>query len=314
MISGSKLILLNLILLICVLNCSPYSLAKNKYSYRDKNAFEFYLKSVDYFFNGEYQQALESIAQAIDLNKSFAQFHKLKGDIHFNINEDEQALISYKNAVKYRSDFTEVYLTMGEIYKRNNNYEDAVMAYNKVLFSDQKQLDSYLELAKCYLALGNSTMSFVSLEEYKKVINEFKRQPAPDYHFLLGKTYFILKRYNDAIMELQKIKEPLDEKVYCLLGRCYYGLEEYDTGLQYFNKLLNMNNDVGEYYYYRGIYFYNKNDYEDAMTQFKLALELDNSQRDAHYYLHKIYESIGNKEEALKQYQLYNSDLPQTGE
>jgi tetratricopeptide (TPR) repeat protein len=302
------MLLTGLILLTGIFNCSPYSLPKDRYSYRDKNAFEFYLKSVDYFFNSEYQEALETIQKAIKLNKSFAQFHKLEGDIYFNLKHDDKALISYENALKYRSYFTEVYLAMAVIYKRNNDHANAVKAYDKVLLSDQKQIVAYLELADCYLVLDKSKLSLNSLEAYEKATIEYKVEPVSDYFYLLAKTYFQLKKYHEAIAELEKIKEPFNEKVYCLLGRCYYGLNEFDTGLHYFNKLLN-NNNIGEYYYYRGIYFYNKNNLEDALTQFKRALELDESQIEVHYYLSRIYELKGDTEEALKQYKLYKSDV-----
>ena len=304
--------LIALILLIVIFNCDPYSLPKSKYSYQDKNAFEFYLKSVDLYLNGEYQQALQTIQTAIKLNKSFAQFYKLEGDIYFNLNKYDQALTSYESALKYRSSFTEVYLVMADIYKRNNDYVNAVITYNKILLYDKKQINIYLELTECYLVMDNIKFAFNSLENYKSEIIENDIKYSNDYYYLLGKTYFQAKKYRNAIEELEKIKEPFNEKVYCLLGRCYYGLEQYEKGLQFFNTLLSVNNNVGEYYYYRGIYFYNKNNLEDAITQFERALELDKSQRESHYYLSKIYEMKGNKEAADEQTRLYQRDVEQS--
>ena len=307
MISFYKL-LLNILIIIIMVNCSPYSLPPDKSYYKEENAFNFYKKSIDYFLGGEYQLALQTIQKAIDMNENIAQFHKFKGDIYFRIKEDDKALVSYQNAIHHRSNFTEVYIKMGQIYKKNINYDDAIKVYRKVLVSDQTQINAYLELAYCYLELSRFEMALNNLENYEKIVLETKTEPAKDYYFLLGKVYFKFNRYKDAIVELEKVRKPFSQRVYYLLGRCHYGLHEYDLGLEYFNKLLSFDSEVGEYYLYRGIYFYNKNDFEDAVRQFRRALELDNSQKKAHYYLGKIYESYGKHEEAQKEFQQYNEN------
>ena len=88
-------------------------------------------------------------------------------------------------------------------------------------------------------------------------------------------------------------------------GLDYYGLENFEVGVSYFNKLLNIDKENGEWYLYRGIYYYQKNDLKDAKTQFNHALVLDAGLTESQYYLGKIYLANRDEKTALETFNLY---------
>ena len=66
-----KLIMINCLLLILIINCSPYSLPPSLQYHKEENALKYYMKSIDHFLAEEYELALESIENAIDMNRNF---------------------------------------------------------------------------------------------------------------------------------------------------------------------------------------------------------------------------------------------------
>jgi len=126
----------------------------------------------------------------------------------------------------------------------------------------------------------------------------------------LGKTLFNLGDYAESIVQLKQVGALLadDMEVLALLGRNYYALKDFESGLSFFNRLTQKDNSSGEWYLYRGIYFYHKNDYGDAKGQFMIALDLDKSLAEVQYYLAKIYESEGDLQNALISYRLYRDN------
>ena len=94
-----------------------------------------------------------------------------------------------------------------------------------------------------------------------------------------------------------------------LYGLNYYAMHEYEKGVSYFNKLLNIQPDNGLWYLYRGIYFFQKNDYNDARSQFKYALKLDPNLFEVHYYQGKMLVEENSTAEALNEFQIYRQQM-----
>ncbi len=294
-----------LIIFLCLTTCcAPYSLPEKKtYSEKD-NPYIYYAVSLEAYEAKEYHLALEKIDQALKLNDNLAQFYQLKGDIHRALYEDEKAIEAYKTAIKKRSNFIEVYEATAGIYEKHEQYEEAIRYYKRAVGLDPSRIDIILKIVNCYIQWNEMDVAEYHLNSYKKSAIEQKEPFSDRYYVLRGEVLFLMKKYKDSLDFLNKVTQP-DSLTLYLYGKNYYALNDFSTGVTYFNKLLNEDKDNGSWYLYRGIYFFNQKDYIDAKGQFKYALKLDETLYETHYYLGKIFLNEGDETAALKEFRIY---------
>ena len=309
-----KNIYIFILFLLFSISCNPYSLPEEKTVDVEKLAYSHYLKSMELVESGEYEDALDEVNQAISLNSRFAQFYQLRGDIYRHQYEYNAALISYESAVAMRSKFVDVYKSMGEIYLKLQRYEDALKSFRKVRANDPLDVDNNLDIAECYMEMNELEVAYNDLADYRRMQMMAGQELNPRYYELLGITYFRFKRYKDAIKQLEMFRQYQRQNINMLflLGKSYYQAGDFEKGLDCFNELIRIDDSVGMWYLYRGIYFYQNNNYVDAISQLKLANDLDPAIREVHLFLGRSYEAVGETEKALDELSIYRQGMPNT--
>ena len=290
------------------ISCNPYSLPENTST--KETAFTIYLEGLDLYEAGEYEQAMQKVVKAIGMNRNFAQFHQLKGDIYRKYGNSEQALQAYEEALRTRSNFTGAYRSMGEIYFEKRKYQNAIRSYKKILATDANQIDVYLDLASCYLEIGEFQIVKTNLGDYRRLAIENTVTPEDRLDLLYGKVYYKTEDFRKALEHFEAFyqKNADNQEAMFLLGRTHYALENFERGVGFFNKLIRVNAKSGAWYLYRGIYFFQKNDMQDAKGQFDYALKLDDTLHEVHYFLGRIHEIHGEISMALQKYRLYRDN------
>ena len=288
--------------LILSLQCNPYSLPENQSS-PGETAFTVYQEALGQYQAGNIDEAQVLIRKALKMNPGVAYFHELDGDIYRSQNKFREALKSYDRAIALRSNYPEVYERQAEIYISINKREEAIKAYKRILANDPTQTVAYLHIARQYMDLKEYAVALNALADYYRQKQAFNEKPEPLYFKIRGLIFIRQRMYKDAIQALTQFNalEPENSECLALLGYCCYEIEEYERGLEYFNKLIRMDDKNGNWYLYRGIYFFKKKDLNDAEEQFRLALDLNSELYVAHYYLGKIYEERGELQSALEE-------------
>jgi tetratricopeptide (TPR) repeat protein len=304
-------IALSLSLILVAIYCSPYAWPEDK-SVEKEGAFDYYLEGIDAYQKGEYMRALDQVKRAIAINKYFAQFYELEGNIFLALDNNEAALKSFFTALNYRSNFSVVLKQIGEIYFKQGNFLDAIQYFNKAFGSDNSDYSIYLDIAACHLALGDYIRADFSLKEHQRLMHQNHGVPGDRYFTLAGETYYYLGNYQESIKMLRQA-ETTDEVLY-LFGRNYYALKDYDAGLSYFNRLMQRDRSNGRWYFYRAIYYYQKCDFTDALSQFKQALVIDPTIYDAHYFIGKIHERNKEYRAAWESFRLFRESMREKDE
>lgn len=290
------------------LHCAPYSLPEEKtYSEKD-DPYMYYSESLQAYDVQDYTLALEKINQALLLNSNMALFYQQQGNIYRKLNDYDKALASYKVAIQKRSNFVDVHETIGDIYQEQRDYNEAVRYYKKAISLEPKRIDIILKMVRCYIDWGEYEVALYHLNTYEKDAEEYKLDISDQYYFLRSEVLFQMKKYEESIKNLNQIKQSTVKSLR-LLGKNYYALNDYEKGVSYFNTLISLEKDVGEWYLYRGIYFYYKKNYNDARSQLEYALKLDNGLIEAHYYFGKILVAEKKTKEALKEFQIYRQEM-----
>lgn len=124
-----------------------------------------------------------------------------------------------------------------------------------------------------------------------------------DSPFLKGLKYISLRRYREAIEELNKAlkAEPSNPDIYLNLGLAYYKIDRYMNAIDAFKKAL-MHGASKSVYYKLGSLYLILGDYNEAVDAFKKALNIDNTNSMAHFNLAVAAFMKGDRDQAWQEY------------
>ena len=118
---------------------------------------------------GDFQAALKTYNEWIEMNPQDANAHKSRGDVYQEMKNYNRAVENYDEAIKINSDFAIAYCSRGASYVKLGNYEQAVKDLNKAIEIQPDYVDAYRNLSVCYRAMGESDTA----QYYLDVANSF---------------------------------------------------------------------------------------------------------------------------------------------
>jgi tetratricopeptide (TPR) repeat protein len=140
----------------------------------------------------------------------------------------EEALTEFKNALKDDAKNSMAYTGMGMVYFQKRQIPKAKGFFVKALRNNPHDVMALDRLGN--ILMVDDKKPEQALELYERIVVEVPSYP--DGHYFMGSALFDLKRYEDAIVSLQKAKE-LDPKgltqgfdAATLLGDCYLKLNK----------------------------------------------------------------------------------------
>ena len=207
----------------------------------------------------------------------------LKGMDYFwkgSENDLELALEMFQSALKTDSSYALAYSGMGEVYATMYNYQRTMDLLNKAEESTKKALSLDPDLAEA--------------------------------HLILGRIYDFKKEGELAIKEFKKVIEllPNSNDPYRRLGWVYvYSLLDYEKGIQYFNKALEIRPTDAKSYRGLGVSHTSLRRYDEAIESIKKGLEIAPDDiylltflADAYRFKGKFDLALDVYEKALKYY------------
>jgi tetratricopeptide (TPR) repeat protein len=180
---------------------------ENAKTYWKNQAKVYYESGYAYDFAGLIDKAVSDYLECIQLFSSYSGAYRQLANIYFDVDKD------YKNALKYYSQYID-YSLESEIssktwYKKGfsememDQYEDAIISLKKSVALDTKYAYAYNEL---------------------------------------GYAYYILKKYDEALMELDKSIKIAESSVpYYYCGLCYIAKNQKTKAQDAYKKLTDLN-------------------------------------------------------------------------
>ncbi len=98
------------------------------------------------------------------------------------------------------------------------------------------------------------------------------------------------EEFNGEVEKLQKHLEvyPEDEESYLILGKFYFLNKKYDEAIETYRKLLSFSNNNVSAYYNLAVAGEAMKDYEEAKKNYRKVLELDKDNKEAQEALNRI--------------------------
>jgi len=214
----------------------------------------------------------------------------------------EGALAAFKNAISKKADYNEAYYEAGWCSNELEKYEDAIDLLKKYTpKTDNEKKNKSNELGLSYYKLQKATEAII---EYKNTIELFPK----DGNALigLGNVYYEIEEdYDSAIEYFEKvIKEDEEDSkpIYYKLGWLYNDKEQYDDAIKILLKAIEYDSEDSGYREELGYAYYQKEEYEFALTQLNKAIALDDASKLGYYYKGLCFVATNRKGEAMSMY------------
>jgi tetratricopeptide (TPR) repeat protein len=172
----------------------------------DYNGIAYNMRSVAYYQQGNYRQAMEDLNRAIEIHPGFADAYYNRGVVYNNLSNYRQAMEDLNRAIEIHPGFADAYYNRGVSYGGLGNYMRAIEDYGKAIEIRPDYADAYYNRGFTYENLGQHQRA---IEDFNETIR-LKPDDA-DVYCKRGLAYGILGNNNLGCRDLQKA---------CELGIC----------------------------------------------------------------------------------------------
>jgi tetratricopeptide (TPR) repeat protein len=260
-----------------------------------------------YFFTIEldYQIAIDSLSELIDLDPSNPELYYYRAWCHFN---NSKIALAYDDASKcikspLNRHLYNTNILMGKIHSARFAPSLAIQSFDYSISIDDRRPDAYLEKSKLYANQKNHELGIPFI---KKAIKKFPEQN--ELHLYSGLLYMYINNTKKAIPEFQIILNAQKFQDTVKLVAAYFGTskcnlnnKDYPQALEFVSKGLNLAPDNIAGYGLLGEILYNQQDYKEALIAFN---KFEEKRQDAYYWgmIGAIHESQENLELACAYY------------
>jgi tetratricopeptide (TPR) repeat protein len=255
---------------------------------------------------GKYKEALSKLKQVESINSGYKIIYKLRGEICLKTKKYKEALANCKKAIELDSSYSEAYFDMGKAYAASGDLKKAVESFEKaskakegdykasfaegVCLMDLKQYEKALKsFEKTLLIKPDSVNALLQkgktlncLKEYSKAYKALSRAiqinaEIPLLYYQRGVSLRSMGKYEEAKADFIKFSEmqPKDPSAFLNIAYIDYINKDYKSAITNCDKVINLNPETVNAYYYRGGSYLNLGNYDKAASDFSKIAELE---------------------------------------
>ena len=198
-----------------------------------KSAVDYSQDAVQNRQRGEFEQAVQSIGKAIELDPNNAVYYSFRGVTNLDLKNYEGALRDFTKAAGFNPDEANHHFLRGTVNHNLKNNEDALKDFTKGIELNPNNADNYYFRGQAYRELGKQEDA---LTDFTKAI-----ELSPDdsfCHYCRSQVYHELGKQEDALEDLTKAIELDPDKsfYYFYRGQAYHKLGKQEEAQQDFAK------------------------------------------------------------------------------
>jgi predicted Zn-dependent protease len=181
-------------------------------------------------------KAIEYLDKALKRDKTNGQIWIAMGDARALADPTNggPAVTAYETAQENKTDAAIAKHRIGNVYWAGKNYNLAVDHFKAALAADSLYAPSYLQLAELYFKVNRFKEAAANMESYVRLTEN----PTADMKYRSAQFDFLAKNFEQAVSKLEQIKNDVETPVkYRILGRSYFNLENYEQALLNLNIL-----------------------------------------------------------------------------
>jgi Tfp pilus assembly protein PilF len=198
------------------------------------------------YYRGNFQQAIDDLKKAEEINPQDPEVHLIRGVIYFKLKDYKQSEVSYRRAVELKPSYSEARYNLCSLYLTTGNLDGAIEQCSKAA-SDvvyKLRVNAITSLGTAYFRKGNVDKA---KEYYEQAL---QLNPAFVFtHNELGKLYMATGKEQKAIEEFRRAVEGYDlyDEAHYNLALAYLKVGKRDLACQSFEKVaqISPNSAIG---------------------------------------------------------------------
>ncbi|MBB6463722.1 tetratricopeptide repeat protein [Flammeovirga kamogawensis] len=243
-------------------------------------------------YSGQFKEAFTAINNAEKIAPTDFQVLFHKGNLHSILGETDLAIASFEQALPVAENPADVFYNIGITLQSINDFEKATLAYKKAIESDITHEDAIYELIDC----GNQTNKLLDINNF---LQEFiDNDPySADAWYNMGIFYSQTKNYSKALAALEYATLVNDkfDLAYMQMGHCFMNLKQYPESFRmYLEALQYTESPTAELYCHLGASAELMDDYNVGIRYFKKAIEVDEHYDEAWFGVGENHRKLGN--------------------
>lgn len=258
-------------------------------------AWDFNRQGDRYYDLEQYEEAVKSYTEAIQLQANNSMFYNNRGCAYDNLGEYDKAISDYNKAIELDPESSTVYNNRGYLYFTLREYDKAILDLEEAIRLDPNNADAY----------GNRGCLYDDLGDCDKAIDDYSRSIElnpnnADTYVNRGYVYDQLKKYNEAISDYCRAIEldPDNAVAYNNRGSIYIVLGRTDEAISDLNKAIELKAEVANPYKHLGNIYKEQGDYTRSIQCLSKAIELNSEYKEAYLLRAEVYRLLGETEKA----------------
>ncbi len=154
--------------------------------------------AIAYFYNGQYEKAIEHYSSAITKTKDNASLYGDRGVSFYKMGEREKAIDDLTYAIKKDSTDLNAYHYRGVAYFELNKYPEAIHDLSKAIELNPAFVDHFYMRGLAYYIIGNYTEG---LKDYDYLVN--KNSVSTEVYNNRGLIHLKMKQYDLALIDFE---------------------------------------------------------------------------------------------------------------
>ena len=154
-------------------------------------ADDFFTQGNEKYEQGDYQEAVATYAQAIELNPNFADAYNGRGNAHGDSGDKQGALADYNEALRINPNFAEAYYNRGVTHAELGDKPSALADYNEALRINPNFAQVYHNRGVTRAELGDNQGA---IQDYHKAADLYQQQGKKD-------------NYQDALNRIRELQK-----------------------------------------------------------------------------------------------------------
>ncbi len=227
-----------LVWLLLNLLAVPWSLAGNQGD-TARLIRQHYSQALDAYQKGQFQSALSSLTELLELAPQVAEAHNLMGIIHQRMNRPQLFEESLQKAIELRPDYVEARRNLALHWVRRGRLQQALQQFRKLLEIRPDSSDIHYRMGVIYAEQDQFKSAVDHLEEAGKDPQFHSRQ----FYRLLGECYVALERPEAAAGRLEQANRLGDDsfELWATLAAAYEKTGRLDESIASLKKALARN-------------------------------------------------------------------------
>lgn len=269
---------------------------------------------------GEYDEALEALDRALELNRGYAQAYHDRGMVRAALEDGDGARADWLQAIDYDPSLYDAYIALSELYHERELYEEQLVVATQAVQIDEERPEGWHWQARAY----------AWLEQHDRCLASARRSRSADESYLLSHYSFGLCLYKTktdyqearAHMALYLEAYPDDSNAWfhqgAIIDRLAHqtaspGEDEYYQlhveAAEAYSRGLALDASSPGTIINRAVIYEEMEEYELALTDYYTALSFGDIPR-AYEGLGDVYKKLGQYEDALVAYETAIDLLP----